>query len=151
MKIFNGIKILFFLIIMSVIAPGAADAQQNPHVKEVAQAVERLRQVMISADSVALDKIAADSLSYGHSSGKLQNKKEFIHSFTSGASVFTAVDLTGQTITISGNTAIVRHILSATTNDAGKGPGTVKLGVLLVWIKNGNEWQLLARQAVKVL
>jgi len=138
-------------MMISMINPGEADAQQSPHSKEVARAVERLRQVMISADSVTLDKIAADSLSYGHSSGKVQNKKEFIHSFTSGASVFTAVDFTGQTITISGNTAIVRHILSAATNDAGKGPGTVKLGVLLVWVKNGKEWQLLARQAVKVL
>lgn len=138
-------------MMMSSINPLAADAQQDARIKDVAKVVERLRQVMISADSVALNKIAADSLSYGHSSGKVQNKKEFIHSFTSGASVFTAIDFTGQTITISGNTAIVRHILSAATNDAGKGPGTVKLGVLLVWVKNGKEWQLLARQAVKVL
>jgi ketosteroid isomerase-like protein len=151
MKIYNSIKILFFLMMMSSINPLAADAQQDARIKDVAKVVERLRQVMISADSVALNKIAADSLSYGHSSGKVQNKKEFIHSFTSGASVFTAIDFTGQTITISGNTAIVRHILSAATNDAGKGPGTVKLGVLLVWVKNGKEWQLLARQAVKVL
>ena len=137
-------------MMISSINPQAANAQQDARIKDVAKAVECLRQVMISADSVALDKIAADSLSYGHSSGKVQNKKEFIHSFTSGASVFTAIDFTGQTITISGNTAIVRHILSAATNDAGKGPGTVKLGVLLVWVKNGKEWQLLARQAVKV-
>jgi ketosteroid isomerase-like protein len=149
-KMFNGIKILFCLMMISMINPGEANAQQNPRSKEVARAVEHLRQAMISGDSVALDKIAADSLSYGHSGGKVQNKQEFIHSFTSGASVFTAIDLTSQTITISGNTAIVRHILSAATNDAGKGPGTVKLGILLVWVKNGHQWQLLARQAVKV-
>lgn len=138
-------------MMISTINPQAADAQQDARIKDVAKAIERLRLTMISADSVSLDKIAADSLSYGHSSGKLQNKREFIHSFTSGASVFTAIDFTGQTITILGNTAIVRHTLSAATNDAGKGPGTVKLGVLLVWVKNGKEWQLLARQAVKVL
>jgi ketosteroid isomerase-like protein len=95
--------------------------------------------------------LAANELSYGHSGGTLQNKQEFIHGFTSGSSVFVSIEFTNQTISIVKNTAIVRHILTASTNDKGKGPGTVKLGVLLVWIKNdAGEWQLLARQAVHV-
>jgi ketosteroid isomerase-like protein len=42
----------------------------------------------------------------------------------------------------------VRHTLDADTNDNGK-TGTVHLKVLLVWLKEGGEWKLLVRQAVK--
>jgi len=67
----------------------------------------------------------------------------------SGASDFVTIDLTEQTIKITGNAAVVRHVLNATTNDGGK-PGVVKIAVLLVWIKQNKEWKLLARQAVKI-
>lgn len=150
MKISSGIKFLFCLIMINSVTPELVKAQSKKSVKEVAAAVESLRKAMVDADSLALDGLTADSLSYGHSGGMLQTKKEFIHSITSGASDFVTIDLSDQKITISGNTAIVRHILSAATNDAGKGPGTVKIGILLVWVKNKSGWHLLARQAVKV-
>jgi len=141
---------LFFLFIITLMESQQLFAQQSNSVKDVTIAVEQLRKAMISADSAELDKLAASELSYGHSGGLLQNKQEFIHSFTSGASVFVNIELDNQTVEIVDNTAIVRHLLTAETNDKGKGPGTVKINILLVWIKNkAGEWKLLARQAVK--
>jgi len=120
-------------------------------INEVAAAVEQLRKAMISADGTVLDKLAHEELSYGHSGGQLQNKQAFIASFTNGDSVFVAIDITGQTLQIIGNTAIVRHTLSASTHDKGKDPGTVKISILLVWVSNEQQvWQLVARQAVRV-
>ncbi|MDN5289293.1 MAG: hypothetical protein JWR38_5567 [Mucilaginibacter sp.] len=125
-------------------------AQNSKSMTEVANAVDQLRKAMVDADTVTLDKLTLSELSYGHSSGKVQTKKEFISDLATGASDFVSIDLTEQTIKIEGNTAIVRHILSGASNDKGKGPGTVKLGILLVWVKNKTQWQLLARQAVKI-
>ncbi|HVW14780.1 MAG TPA: nuclear transport factor 2 family protein [Mucilaginibacter sp.] len=120
-------------------------------IQEVTDVVEQLRKAMISGDGVALDQLASDELSYGHSGGQMQNKQEFISSFTNGDSVFLSIEISNQTVRIIGNTAIVRHILSAATNDKGKGPGSVKISILLVWIKNEEQkWQLVARQAVRV-
>ncbi|MDR6940973.1 nuclear transport factor 2 family protein [Mucilaginibacter pocheonensis] len=118
---------------------------------EITNAVEQLRKAMVDGDTVTLEKLTSSELSYGHSGGKLQTKKEFVSDIATGVSDFVSIDLTDQNIRMVDNTAIVRHILSAATNDKGKGPGTVKLGVLLVWVKNNGQWQLLARQAVKVL
>ena len=118
---------------------------------EVNEAVERLRKAMISADGIMLDQLASDELSYGHSNGHIQNKQEFISSFTSGESVFISVEISDQAVRVINDTAIVRHILSAETNDKGKGPGSVKISILLVWVKVGEEgWKLTARQAVRV-
>lgn len=147
---FSIIK-LSFLFIIILMESQQTFAQNTNSIKDVAAAVEQLRGAMISADSVILDKLASPELSYGHSGGLMQNKQEFIHSFTSGASVFVSIELSDQSIDIVDNTAIVRHILTAATNDKGKGPGSVKISILLVWVKNqAGEWKLLARQAVKV-
>ena len=106
---------------------------------------------MISADGALLDQLASEELTYGHSGGQMQNKQEFMFSFTNGDSVFTDIEISNQSIRVIGNTAIVRHTLSASTNDKGKGPGSVKISILLVWIKNDEQaWQLVARQAVRV-
>ena len=126
-------------------------AQNSKSMTEITNAVEQLRKAMVDGDTVTLEKLTSSELSYGHSSGKLQTKKEFVSDIATGVSDFVSIDLTDQNIRVVDNTAIVRHILSAATNDKGKGPGTVKLGVLLVWVKNNGQWQLLARQAVKVL
>ena len=122
---------------------------QSKEETQVAEAVENLRKAMMKADTVELRKIALPELSYGHSSGKIQNKNEFISSFATGASVFVTLEFTEQTIKVVGSTAVVRHILSAKTNDNGK-PGAVHLGILLIWQKTHGSWHLLARQAVKV-
>lgn len=122
---------------------------QSKDEKAVAAAVEALRKAMIDGDKTALENIAADELSYGHSSGKMQNKAEFVDGIASGASDFVTIDLTDQTIKVAGNTAIVRHKLAAQTNDGGK-PGSVNLGILLIWQKQKGKWKLLARQAYKL-
>lgn len=121
---------------------------QNKEEKAVATAVETLRKAMVDGDKKALEDIAADQLTYGHSGGNVEDKKAFVTALTSGKSDFVTIDLTDQTIIVSGETAIVRHKLNATTNDNGK-PGTVALTVMTVWQKQHKKWVLLARQAVK--
>ncbi len=122
---------------------------QNKNEKAVADAVEVMRKAMIDADKAALENIALNELSYGHSGGKVEDKKMFVENIVNGNSDFVDISLTEQKITMSGNTAIVRHRLTANTNDKGKGPGKVDLYILLVW-KKQHGWKLLARQAVKV-
>jgi len=122
---------------------------QDKHEKAVANAVEQLRKAMVDADKTVLENSVADQLSYGHSGGHIDDKKEFVEKIVSGKSDFVTIDLTEQTISISGKVAVVRHILTAKTNDGGK-PADVHLRVLLVWQKKSGNWKLLARQAVKI-
>jgi hypothetical protein len=117
---------------------------------DVAEAVNRLTKLMISPDSLALNKLVLNDLSYGHSSGKVETKQEFMHTLLSGASDFVDINLTDQKIIVQNKTALVRHTLNAKTNDKNI-PGTVKLHVLLIWNKEKAGWKLLGRQAVKVL
>lgn len=136
---------LFIVIFFAAIAVLGQHKQETA----VASATEQLRKAMVDADKTVLENLTAEKLSYGHSGGHIDDKKEFVEKIVSSKSDFITIDLTEQTISVSGKTAIVRHILTAKTNDGGK-PGEVHLRVLLIWQKQGGKWVLLARQAVKI-
>jgi ketosteroid isomerase-like protein len=138
----------YLLLSMLSIIMFTANAQTKQE-KAVQDAVESLRVAMVNADPVALERLVSDKLSYGHSSGQVDDSKEFVEKIITGQSDFLSIDLSEQTIAVSDETAIVRHVLKAETNDGGK-PGTVHLRILLVWQKQGGQWKLLARQAVKM-
>jgi hypothetical protein len=121
---------------------------QSKDETDVATAVETLRKAMLDADKATLDKCTAPELSYGHSSGKVETKTEFVEALATGKSDFVSINLNEQTIKVVGNTAIVRHVLQGETNDNGN-RGTVKLFVLTVWQKQKGQWKLLARQAAR--
>lgn len=121
---------------------------QSSKKEAVEKAVAHLTAAMISGDRNDLTSSVSDHLTYGHSGGHLEGKEEFVEKIASGKSDFVTINLSEQTIDIVGKTAIVRHNLDATTNDGGK-PATVKLKVLLVFMKEHGNWKLVARQAVK--
>ncbi|WP_341890638.1 nuclear transport factor 2 family protein [Variovorax sp. YR752] len=116
----------------------------------VAAAAERLRVAMVDPTPAALRALVSDDLSYGHSGGKVDTQASFISDLLDRKSDFVAIAITDQTIkVVDGHTAIVRHTLTADTNDSGK-PGKVALKILGIWQKQGGEWKLLARQAVRL-
>ena len=135
---------IFFVAMISATALIA----QSKAEKKVADVVESLRKAMIDGNKTELENLVSHNLSYGHSGGHIDDKAEFVDKLVTGKSDFVTMELSEQTISINGKTAIVRHKLSATTNDAGK-PGEVHLMVMMVWQKQGGHWKLLARQAVK--
>jgi ketosteroid isomerase-like protein len=143
------IKRIFSIAAFSLLTVNCINAQSKTETAVIG-AVENLRKAMIDGDRAALESLASDQLSYGHSGGHIDDKKEFVEKLASGKSDFVTIELADQTISVTGKTAIVRHKLNATTNDGGK-PGEVHLLVLLVWQKQNGKWILLARQAVKVV
>jgi ketosteroid isomerase-like protein len=137
--------ILFvFLLLTSLLSA------QNKEEKAVADRVESLRQAMVAADGNSLDYLTAEKLSYGHSNGLVEDKKEYIRKIISGENDYLKLDHSDQSIVISGKSAIVRLLFQAETMADGK-TSSAKLKVLMVWQKQGKEWKLLARQAIKIL
>lgn len=122
-------------------APAGTDAS-------AAAAAEKLRLAMVDPDRSALDALVADDLTYGHSGGKVDTKSSFIADLLNGNSDFVTITISDQTVKVVKDIALVRHTLSAQTNDSGK-PGTVTIKILQVWQQQNGQWRLLARQAVR--
>lgn len=138
-----------YLIILILLTMNSISQAQTQATIQVKEAIETLRKMMIEPDKAVLEQIIAEELSYGHSSGRVENKSSFIESLLSGKSDFISIHLSEEQVQVLGNTAIVRHQLQAETMDGGQA-GSVKLHILLVWQKQKNTWKLVARQAVKI-
>ncbi len=138
----------FWLIFISICLFATIAFAQSKNERDVSAAVEKLRRAMVSGNEQDLEKIVMDELTYGHSGGHVEGKKEFIDKIITGKSDFVSINLGDQTLKVTKKTAIVRHTLSAETNDNNK-PGTVRLKILLIFVKDDGQWKLLARQAVK--
>jgi hypothetical protein len=120
---------------------------QSADERAVAQAVDALAKAMLDVDRARLEALAAEQLSYGHSAGKIETKKEFVDAILSRASAFRKLDLSDQTIAVVENEAIVRHRMTGETVNPSGQVSPVKVGVLQVWQKKDGNWLLLARQA----
>jgi ketosteroid isomerase-like protein len=123
---------------------------QSKEEKEVSTLVETMRKAMVDADKTALEAIASEDLTYGHSSGLIEDKAAFVNAIVSGKNDFVKVDFPDVTVKITkNNTAIVRHkIIGETKNDGN--PATVNIGVLLIFEKHKGQWKLIARQGYKL-
>jgi len=138
------------LVIVALFSLATISFAQSKKENQVAKAVQDLKKAMIDGDSVQLIKLTSSRLTYGHSSGVVEDQQTFVHNIASGNSDFVTIDLSEQLISASGKIATVRHTFIAATSDKGKTPGTVKLHILTVWEKSGGRWKLLARQAVRI-
>lgn len=137
--------LLFTLMVFSTVNLSA----QNKDVQAVSIAVEKLSKAIVDPNRAALESIASDALSYGHSAGKVQNKSEFIDDLLNGPFDFSSVEPTNQTISISGKNAIVRHTFVAKAINAGV-PTDIRIGIMMVWRKEAGQWKLFARQAFRL-
>ncbi|MNK92331.1 putative lumazine-binding protein [compost metagenome] len=139
------VKVLIgFLCLFSGYVAAASSSPDN----DVAQAVDHLTDAMLHKNITQLQTLTANNLTYGHSSGKIQNKKEFIADIETGKSAFKTLEMQNQTITVSGDVALVRHHFSA---QALKGTEVVPTEIenFQIWQKQDGKWLLVGRQAFK--
>lgn len=137
------------LLLVSILAINFQIFAQTKDEKLVAETVETIRKAMVDGDRAALEANTHTNLSYGHSNMKLENKSQYVEAIASGNNNFETIELSNQSIQISGKTAVVRHNFKAIYTNDGK-PGTANIAVLQVYQKSGKKWLLLARQAVKL-
>lgn len=117
--------------------------------KDLESSVDALNKAMISQDKQVLEKLTMDELSYGHSTGAIENKSTYVRNILSGTVKFSQIDNADQTEDLAGDNAIVRSVCSIKGTRDGA-PLDLKIGILMIWKKTGGDWKLLARQGYKL-
>lgn len=141
------------LLVIALFLISISNWSQNNNVSNeeavVANRVEAFRKALIDPTANGLKELTSKDLSYGHSSGVIQNQEVFIEKLLNGESDFVTIEFQNQSIQISDDVAIVRHNLAAHTKDSGV-EKDIKIGIMLVWQKQKGKWLLIARQAYKL-
>jgi hypothetical protein len=118
---------------------------------DVAAALEAYRKAMLAGDRKLLEALCVDQLTYGHSSGRVQTKKQFVDDASSGKTKWNSITLSDQAIQLAGSNAMARCVFSGENVNVSDGKtNTVKFGLLTVWVKQRGKWRLLARQGYKI-
>jgi ketosteroid isomerase-like protein len=138
------------LVVVCLLSFATMAIGQSKKENQVAKAVQELKKAMVDGDSLALLRLSSSRLTYGHSSGNIETQAQFVGNIVNRNSDFVTIDLSEQTISVSGKTAIVRHTFIAAISDKGKAASTVKLHILTVWEKSGGSWKMVARQAARI-
>ncbi len=136
--------LLFIFISASVFA------QSSSKDAEVWNQVEALtKAVFETKDSAALVRLVNANVTYGHSTGLLEDKATMVRNAVNSTTTYKNLSSEKVLVDVDGNTALVRQILRGTSMDKGS-ESPLNLSILQVWKKQGGRWQIWARQAVKI-
>jgi FKBP-type peptidyl-prolyl cis-trans isomerase 2 len=97
---------------------------------------------------VSINQQTDKALSYGHSNGWVETKKELIEHLESGYMGYNSFREDSIKVEVNGTVAHARFIADINAMMSGK-EFTFQLRVLEVWVKKGKRWVLFARQAVR--
>ena len=108
-----------------------------------------LNNALIEKDTLMLNNLIDDNITYGHSNGWIQTKKEMITEFYSGKIEYKYINPVSQSTNLSGEIAIVRSItkVEGIVNTVAF---NMSLQILQLWKFVDKKWVLIARQSVKV-
>jgi ketosteroid isomerase-like protein len=138
----------WILVLLSTALLSAAGVNSKEE-KDVLGAMDAWKQATMKKDRVALDKLLHPDLTYSHSSGMTQTKTDVLDAVTKGKAKVEAIDFSDTTVRIYGKTALVKGTVDITNSTDGKSTKS-HLSILHVWIKDGQGWQMVGRQATKL-
>ncbi len=113
------------------------------------EAVVQLDQALLHRDTVILLDILDQKVSFGHSNGWTETKRDIISDLSSGYLYYEKLETSNLEITTGKKWASVRMKASA-KGIVNKKAFDLQLFVLQVWIKEKNRWKLIARQSTKL-
>lgn len=158
-------KLLFFVgLLLCIITAGCKEVNEQPSESKISkdheqpkldsQKVENIvndiYEAMINRNGDVLDILCSAQLSYGHSSGLVQNKNEFIDDVVNGPFEFLTIIPEEQTIQLVGQTAFVRHVFVSKALNDGENVD-IRIGCVQAYQYNEHgDLQLILRQAFKL-
>jgi hypothetical protein len=140
----------YILATLLVISCGFAFGQSKQETEILANSRRLHQTVFGTKDSSALEELFASTLTYGHSSGKIQNRAEAIEGVVHNKSTYTDTSLKSYNTMINDNAAIVRYVMRETETNAEGKAVPIRLSIMLVWVKEKGKWKLSGRQAVRL-
>ena len=134
----------FFLTIILFFTSWIVVAQKQE--SDVLQRMKRFHDVMVQK-RFYIDQYLDDSLTYGHSNGWIENKKEFLSNLGNKIT-YHSIKEDSISVTVNNRMAHVRFVAVIDATLDGK-QSQFRLKVMEVWAKKKNSWKLFARQAIK--
>ena len=140
-------KIIIIIFLSSL---SAISFSQNESVKmDVMMKMLSLKNALVAKDSVTLSKVLADDVTYGHTNALLQTKAELIRAIVSKEQDYKSIEPSELKVRIYDNSAVVTMNAKVSMLYQQQ-PLDLNMRATFILVKKNNDWQLVARQAVKI-
>lgn len=137
-------KAILTLLFVSLLAPAFAQQAEREALNLSMMVFDR---ALEKKDSVSLKRLLSKDVTYGHSNGWVESKKELIADLYNGTIDYQRIVTTKPEILISGRVAQVRSTAEIYAAMNGGEQSYYKLKVLQVWLWENGHWVLFARQS----
>ncbi len=117
--------------------------------KAIAEALEAYRTALLTADGARLDALCMAEMTYGHSSGLIQTKPEFLAEATSGETAWRTIGFEDARHRVDDGVAVSRYVFVGEHESRGQ-LNALRFGVVMVWRAQDACWRLLVRQGYKL-
>lgn len=118
--------------------------------EDVIQAVNELNRAMEENDTLELNMLLHDQLSYGHSNAWIQSRQDVIGDMNDSTLKYNKIDQPAVEVLINGAIATVRGDGKFDVNYKGEEHMVFDLHVMQTWVWEDGRWQLLNRQSTGI-
>jgi ketosteroid isomerase-like protein len=133
-------------MMLTVMISSAAIADTNDDIERLEQ---RRIQAILDVDMPTLYSLYADDFFYNRAGGDSLTRAEYLPMYKSGKLKVNKSSSGGREVRIYGDTAVVTGIVHVDATISGENRN-LHLRYLNVWIKRGDGWKLVARQATNL-
>jgi ketosteroid isomerase-like protein len=136
-------------LLVACASSGGHRANSAGSVEEVQQAERQRFAALIAQDVAALDPMLGDELHYCHSTGRVENKQQFLETVRSGGIRYESIDVHEFQARLYGELAIGTGYITVQGKLGGQ-PVTLELRYTDVYAWRSGRWQLINWQSTRV-
>ena len=140
-------------LLLTFIVLSSQSMAQNESYREIENHILELEgkrfQAMIEVDTVILDSILADELTYTHTNGWLQTKEELMSTLESGELNYTSAITNDVVVRTYETSAIVTGTASMKVESQEK-EYNLRISFIDVYVKKNGYWQMVAWQSTRI-
>ena len=149
----RNIILIPILLLLTFIVLSSQSMAQNESYKEIENHILELEgkrcQAMIEVDTVILDSILADELTYTHTNGWLQTKEELMSTLESGELNYTSAITNDVVVRTYETSAVVTGTASMKVESQEK-EYSLRISFIDVYVKKNGSWQMVAWQSTRI-
>ena len=138
------------LILSGMLFTSAGVTGAEPKAEAAILGLEDQRiQAMIAGDLTTLDRILADDLTYTHTSGKTETKREFLERLKSGDLKYKAMHRQQIRVRVLGDAAIVTGRAAVEVQSDGR-DSSFPIRFVDIYVKKADRWELVVWQSTRI-
>ena len=142
--------LLVLAVFSQAAAYGAPNSKAEREIRNVIRNVDDQRiAAIVKQDVPALDRLLADDFTYTHQGGVTETKAEFLGAMKNGSGAFTSIKLSGVTMHIFRDTAVLTGRCDITASREGRNIA-IPMHFTEVYERAGGRWRCLLWQSTRL-